>query len=264
MNADHFSDEDLLLYHYGEGLDAAERERISQAILSQPELAMRQRGLVAHLDSAASMPSVRVPDAVHARWQNALEQAARGDRVRAAQDAERKLSTPWFGQINWRTGAAAFGVVLLMTSLGLGLYSNRGGVGGISPDVAPGVPLQAVAGVDETARYERGLQWHLASTEQQLAGLPAVNGLERTRLIDKVIAQNRFYAIAADRANESRLARTLRSFTPILESLADDHAGKGEFEGGLAQLNFELKVMQARLATATSHYTNSPARQLAL
>ena len=245
------SDEELLLYHYGDGLDDAERGRIAQALNADPDLAIRQRGLVAQLDAAAATPNVRVPAEVHQRWQASLE---RVQRVVAAPATEKKSSGPWFGDLGWRSGAAVFGVLLLAGSLGLGLYGNRGG--------SLNLPVQIAAGTDDALRYERGLQWHLASTERQLAGLDAASGEERTRLIDKVIAQNHLYALAADRANEARLARVLRSFTPILESLTDDHAGKSDFEGGLAQLNFELKVMQARLATATS--TTPPAQPLAL
>ena len=53
------------------------------------------------------------------------------------------------------------------------------------------------------------------------------------------------YALAAERAGEPQLARVLRAFTPILESVAD---GRGERRrASIAQLNFELRVMQARL-----------------
>ena len=57
------SDDDLLLYYYRDGLDAAERARIGAALSEQPELAQRLQGLVARLDAAAAMPEVPVPAA---------------------------------------------------------------------------------------------------------------------------------------------------------------------------------------------------------
>ena len=81
--------------------------------------------------------------------------------------------------------------------------------------------------------------------EQRLANLDSAEPDERARLIETIIAQNRMYALAAERADEPQLARVLRAFTPILETLAGE---RGElFESDIAQLNFELRVMQARL-----------------
>ena len=70
----------------------------------------------------------------------------------------------------------------------------------------------------DASAYERGLKLHLASTEQQLAGLDSATPEERARLIETIIAQNRIYALAAERAGEPQLARVLRAFAPVLES----------------------------------------------
>jgi hypothetical protein len=64
-------------------------------------------------------------------------------------------------------------------------------------------------------------------------------------LVDTIISQNRMYALAAERAGEPQLARVLRAFTPVLESVADDRSETTA--SGVAQLSFELRVMQARL-----------------
>jgi hypothetical protein len=65
------------------------------------------------------------------------------------------------------------------------------------------------------------------------------------------------YALAADRANEPQLARVLRAFTPILESLTDER--RETSAGDIAQLSFELRVMQARLkAEAAPSSTAQP------
>jgi hypothetical protein len=86
-----------------------------------------------------------------------------------------------------------------------------------------------------------------ARTEQQLAGLDSAKPEERARLIETIIAQNRIYALAAERAGEPQLARVLRAFAPVLEGL--EH---GDSSGSIAQLTFELRVMQGRLGAGTA------------
>jgi hypothetical protein len=49
------TDDELLLYHYRDGLDAAERARIGAALSERPELAQRLQSLVSRLDAAAAM-----------------------------------------------------------------------------------------------------------------------------------------------------------------------------------------------------------------
>jgi len=101
------------------------------------------------------------------------------------------------------------------------------------------------------------LRWHLATTEQRLAKLDSAQPDERARLIAAIVEQNRMYALAADRANEPQLARVLRAFTPILESLTDER--RETSAGDIAQLSFELRVMQARLkADAAPSSTAQP------
>jgi hypothetical protein len=98
---------------------------------------------------------------------------------------------------------------------------------------------------NQASPYENGLKVHLASTERRLASLSQATPEERARLVETIIEQNRMYALAAERANEPQLARVLRAFTPILENVA---AGGGESTASeVAQLNFEMRVMQARL-----------------
>jgi len=55
------SDDELLLYYYRDGLDAAERARIGKVLSEEPEVARRMQGLVARLDAAAALPEVPVP-----------------------------------------------------------------------------------------------------------------------------------------------------------------------------------------------------------
>jgi hypothetical protein len=117
----------------------------------------------------------------------------------------------------------------------------------LAHDATPAVSEPADA---EGSAYENGLKFHLASTERQIAALGDATPEERARLIETLIAQNRLYALAAERAGEPQLARVLRAFTPILDDLAH---GRGETTAAnVAQLSFELRVMQARLGAGAA------------
>jgi hypothetical protein len=220
------NDDDLLLYHYRE-LDAAERARIGAALGAEPDLARRLQALVARLDAAADVPEVPVPAQVMERWRLALDRAATEARVT---QAPRRFSAP----VIWQAAAAVVTIFALIFS--------------IQRVMQPPAPTETARG--ETSAYAHGLKFHLASTERQLAALSEASPEERARLVDTIIGQNQMYALAAERAGEPQLARVLRAFNPILEDLAD---GRNETTAAdIAQLSFELRVMQARLAAGAA------------
>jgi hypothetical protein len=225
------SDDDLLLYHYRE-LEGDERARISAALSEQPELSRRLHSLVARLDAAAAIPEVPVPASVMQRWRTALDSAAR-DGTRVATPSRNFNS-------RWLAAAAAIAAVALVVTFQL----IRPEPDRIADDVAR--TSTPAAAVETPSAYENGLKWHLASTERQIASLGEATPEERARLIEAIVGQNRIYALAAERAGEPQLARVLRAFTPILEDLA---SGRGDSAASnVAQLSFELRVMQARLS----------------
>lgn len=227
MNAP-ISDDELLLYHYREGLDAIERARVAAALIARPEIAQRLQSLLAELDAAAATRDAPVPAPTFERWHAAL------DRAHAS---EATLSRSAWSPLRW-SALIGMSAAALIAAFLIGVH--------VANDYAN--PDTSIATNDAT-RYERGLRWHLASTQQQLAGLSETSGAERAALIDAVIAQNRIYALAAKRAGDQRLAGALRSFAPILEQLARGDASSNESAAELAQLNFELRVMQARRPT---------------
>jgi len=229
------SDDELLLYYYRDGLDAAERARIGAALSEHPEIAQRMQGLVARLDAAAAMPEVPVPPEVQQRWRAALECAAQQGDQREVR-APRRL----FTEHRWPMAAAAAVAIVALTL-----------VVQLAKPPAPEQTAEVVtpAPAADASAYERGLKWHLASTEQQIAGLGSATPEERTRLIETIVAQNRIYALAAERAGEPQLARVLRAFAPVLQSMAQEG---GDSSASIAQLSFELRVMQGRLGADSS------------
>ena len=226
------SDDDLLLYHYRE-LDDAERARIGAALAEQPELARRLHALVARLDAAAAMPEVPVPEATQQRWLAALQSAATETR---AKPAPRRFSGPRLLQL----AAAAVLVLALVVTFQVMQPPPPPIAGNPTPGKAPEAP-----DATDASAYENGLRFHLASTERRLASLGNATPEERARMIEAIIGQNRIYALAAERAGEPQLARVLRAFTPILESLAREDADAAA--SAVSQLGFELRVMQSRL-----------------
>ncbi len=230
------TDDDLLLYYYRDGLDAAERARIGAALAEQPALAQRLHGLVAKLDAAAAaLPDVPVPAGTQQRWQAAVERAAREDAAGAgAGHAGRRIFST-----RWLAAAAAIAALAILLTIQIARQPPPERMAADAPPAtAP------VAGGEDSSAYERGLKWHLASTERRLAALGSAGPEERAHLIQAIVAQNRLYALAAERAGEPQLARVLRAFAPLLESL--EH-GDGDGSADIAQLSFELRVMQGRL-----------------
>lgn len=225
------NDEELLLYYYRE-LEPADRARVAAALSADPKLSQRLHALVARLDAVSTQPDVPVPPQVQQRWQMALDNAAQA-RVRAVPRARSLFNPP-----RWQFAAAAAAVVVLVVAFQVMRAPATTTQNQIVDTTAP-------AGETAGAAYERGLKFHLASTERQIADLGEATPEERARMIDVIMGQNRLYALAAERANEPQLARVLRAFNPILEDLAN---GRSESTAAdLSQLSFELRVMQARL-----------------
>lgn len=229
------SDEDLLLYHYGDGLTAAEQGSMATALVNDAALRARLENLVASLDNVTP-PVAPVPRDVQQRWRAKLDSIA---------DAEQKKTSTRFS--SWRMGVAVTAVAALAIMIASPLLRkiDRREL----PLSTNAESVTAPTASADAERFERSLRWHLNDTEQQLASLQQLRVDERAPVLEKALLQNRLYALAAERVDEPRYARALRGFVPVLERISDDDAGTDEFEAGVAQLSFEIKIMQARLDT---------------
>jgi hypothetical protein len=229
------SDEELLFYHYGDGLGVSERDNIAKALATDAALAARLKQLIAELD-AATPRAVSVPEASQQRWRAALATAANARSQRNAPSAAKSF---------WKMNTAFALAAVLSIAVGITFWQKQDS----SPMIAS---VKPAVGDAANARFERSLNWYLSDTEQQLASLKQLRVDERTPVLERVLVQNRMYAIAADRADEPRYARALRGFAPVIESISGADTDTSDLEAGIAQLKFELKVMQARLSTTSS------------
>ena len=242
------TDDELLLYYYRDGLEPDERARIAAALAEQPELAQRLHRLVGRLDEVAAIPEAKVPVATQERWKAALAQAA---QERPTTQNLRPFRRP-YTDARWLAAAAAVVVAVVSVLYVIDSTPPSPTIANVTPPPAEtptasftSPPTEAPSGAAEASPYERGLKTHLASTERQLASLEEATPEERARLIETIIEQNRLYAVAAERAGEPQLARVLRAFSPVLESMRQ---GEGNPAADAAQLSFELRIMQGRLA----------------
>jgi hypothetical protein len=231
------ADEQLLLYHYRDGLTPAERNAIELALKSDAALAARYQTLVNELEALPNADAA-VPAHVSARWHAALDAAARS----AAPAPSRANRVPWWPQ---GLGLAAAAVL----TVGVVMQWPRG-----NQSVGEGAddsPKPAAQTASRALTSQKSLHFHLARNSEHIAAIRTAQAGERERLVDRAILHNSMVALSAEKAGDARLARTLRSFTPILESLAQSGASPVVLEGALAQLEFELRIVQASLNAQT-------------
>ncbi|HEX5122476.1 MAG TPA: hypothetical protein VFV97_04445 [Rhodanobacteraceae bacterium] len=239
------SDEDLVLYHYRDGLDAAALADIAAALDASDELRARYAALERTLARVDTLP-VPEPDAgFNARlWRN-LE-----PRLQTRKLVER---TSWLERLHaWLTPprlAFAGAACALALALGIGFYAGRQ-----SAPEAPVASTQAAA-----ARVlDAYVAEHLRATEGVL--MTASNS-DSTTLLDSnrelaasLVESNRLYALAATRAGNTQLADFLRQLEPILISLANQPTSPSiEPAQGLrdylrsTDLLFQVRATEARL-----------------
>ena len=256
MNA--ISDNDLILYFYRDGLDAARIAEIDAALHTSAQLRERYAELQRMLDASAAGPAIE-PDAgftervwrrLEQRIERAAPQPAHGswqDRIR---DLLQSLLSP-------RLALAA--TCALALAVGLGYYAGRSS--------ATHESSAREASTRESAMAARVLDAyvadHLRATESLL--LTAANSdspgiaAGNNELAATLVESNRLYAAAAARAGNTRLADFLRQLEPVLLELANQPADASvESRDGLrdylrkTDLLFQVRATQARIDTTTT------------
>jgi len=244
------TDDDLVLYRYRDGLDAARIEHIAAALAESPALRERYAAIeraIAHFDSQDIEPDPDLGPRLWRRLSPQLEEAgvvvtpSRGmlDRVRAW------LAPP-------RAGLAFAVAATVLVAIGVGFVVGRQSVTTPPPVAANGVEAAAA----------RVLEAYVAANLRATEGvlLTASNSgdaslLEGNReLAQSLVESNRLYALAAARAGNTQLATFLRQLEPVLLSLANQ-PGTATLQSSedlrqfldSTDLLFQVRTIEARL-----------------
>lgn len=254
------NDNDLILFHYRDGLTAERLREIEGALTASPPLATRYRALQRLLGEADRDIPPQPDEQFESRLWQRLEPhlgspAETVTAVPPVSSARRHHARP-------RRRAQWWGVGLASTALlAVALYVPTTRV-----DVAVQPQLVQSAPAD-TAMSDRVLTAyvaeHLRSTEGLLLTvvnndsgtlMPADDSFTRSLIID-----NRLYAAAAEKQGDDALATFLKSLEPVLIEVAN-HASIGAIQQGKGLRDFVQDtdlLFQVRAVEARLHYRNN-------
>ena len=240
------NDDILILYYYQDGLSEAEQARVQAAMRQDVAVRARYEQLRADLDHLDGPEAARPAPEALARWHDSIDRAARMEHQRATPRSQ-AFHLPSF---TWGAALAA----TLVVGIGIGNYLSSQG------EVEPSINDSVADNFDSEPRsasaiFARGLAVHLRESRQELAGLSAEAGFERTMLIRQMIQQNRMFERAAAEKDSEDIARVLRAFEPILVQLASADISPAEAQALQAQLAFELNVVLTKYGRNASDAT---------
>lgn len=210
------TDQDLLLFHYRDGLDGARLREIEDALFFDAELRLR---LAALRETLAAIGEAwndgEAGSCLEARLWQRIEPGI----------AARRPPLRWHRRVlAWieplRPAPVAF-AGLVLAALGVGFLLGRVG------EVAAPAPTAPLLAADASSRVLSAyLAAHLQQTERALLVASHSPGdADTARLIAiELLDSHRVYAIAADRAGKPALARFLRELEPVLIELANEDA----------------------------------------
>ena len=246
-------DDELVLHHWRDGLEAGRMAEIDAALTASPALRARLATLQRTLALADTLPEPIAPADFERRiWQ--------GLQARIGAPQRRVPVTSWLQglrsalvPVSPRWAGAMAGLVLCV--IAASFFAGRHSV---APDADP-APNHAMA----SRVLDRYVAAHLRATEGLL--MTAVNGNDVAIAGDRELASalvdsNRLYAQAATRAGNVRLATFLRQLEPVLIELANP-AGSDAVQSieGLrdyvrrTDLLFEVRATEARIEPAGKH-----------
>ncbi len=215
MNA--VTDNELLLFHYGDGLDAARTREVEHALSFDSDLVQRLVALRMTLQAAGDhWPVDDADDGLEARVWTRLHPAL---PQRAAPLALwQRLSA---AVERWRSPSWAF-ASLLLAAVAVGYLLGR-----VPAPAAPATPVVADALLtdDASSRVLAAYQHaHLQQAERTLlvASRSPHDGAGAAQLAASLLETNRLYALAAERAGKPALGNFLRELEPVLIELANE------------------------------------------
>lgn len=264
------NDDDLILYHYDDGLTPERREVIAAALVVSPEMRARYACLRATLATADRVAPAN-PDAGFEQrvWQSLEARMANDATFASSQPASpafprrgTAMSKQQRPRSRWRTGLVAAASVVLI--LGAGFFAGRNSL----PE--PSAPTPVAAQSAETQLAARVLDAYVAAHLRETEGvlLTALNSdsddlaAGNAELAAALVESNRLYASAARNAGNTRLAEFLRQMEPVLIELANPPRGDGiEVREGLrdymreSDLLFQVRATEGRLESRGNRRT---------
>ena len=247
----HVTDQDLLLFHYRDGLAAARMREIEDALFFDAELRLR---LAALRETLAGIGEAWLGDEADAGLEARLWH--RIEPVIVARESQISWRQRWLAWIEPLRPAPVAFAGLLLAALGTGyLLGQRDDPS--TPSSA--TPLMAQ---DASARVLSAyLASHLQEAERAL--LVASNSPDdadtASQLATELLASHRVYAIAAERAGKPALARFLRELEPVLIEIANE---QGSIEPALGdEIRERDLAFKSRAAAALAKGEFSDASQ---
>lgn len=266
-------DEELVLYHYGDGLEPARRAEIADRLERDVKVSARLAQLRLVLDAAALDRPPEPGDALLARIADRVEARIAVDRMaprsqqavstvssipgtqhsaRHRRGARRRFAAAWAG------GALAASLLLAV-----GYFAGRQSTS--PPPLAPPSQPGALASAPVLAAdrvYAANMAGHLDATRRAL--LTASNEDSQTlnagnaELARALLDDHRLYLAVAAHRGDQRLATLLREIEPVLIELANPAAaGDISSRKGLVDfvdredLIFQVRAAEAGLAART-------------
>jgi len=236
-------DEDLVMFQYGEHPQADE---IRRALERDPELAARLARIAETL-ALASRVGVAEPAADYE------QQVWRRLRPALEQPAPRRLFAGLSFGPTWRLAALA---ATLVAAVGGAYLAGRASVR-IDParEAAGAVPPAAFSSAERERLLLASVGEHLGSSSlllTDLANAPAASAVGEERAwAETLLAGNRLYRQAAQRAGQRRIVALLDELEPLLLEMAHAPAGStmNDLQHQLEErdLLFKVRVLASRL-----------------
>jgi hypothetical protein len=252
------SDDDLVLYHYRDGLPAARLVEIAAALDASAELRKRYAVIERALAGVDMLPEPEPDAGFNERLWRRLEPRLSARVAPSPISWRERLQAihAWLNPPRLAFGAAA----AIALAIGIGFYAGR--------QSAPQAPALAESQADAAAArvLDAYVAAHLRATEGVLMTASNSDSAEllggNRELAASLLESNRLYALAAARAGNTQLADFLRQLEPVLISLANPSASSPvQPSEGLREylrqtdLMFQVRATQARLDRAGAHRT---------
>ena len=249
-------DNDLILFHYRDGLDAGRIAQVEAALGADPDLRVRYASLQRMLGAVDTVPPVDVDADFAARvWRRLEQRIENAAPARARRRWRERLHDLLHSLRSPRFAMAA--TCLLAIAVGIGYYAGRSSALREPPAHDGAMAARVLdAYVVDHLRATEGLLLTAANSDSM--NLRSGNADLAATLVDS----NRLYAAAAARSGNTRLADFLRQLEPVLIELANQPADASvESVEGLrdylrkTDLLFQVRATQARMEPQGKHKT---------